>query len=396
MKKIILVLITIYILTSFVPAAAAEISEIEIKGLQKSDTSLIEKQLAFSLGEELEEEKLILSRQRLFNSDLFNPFTLKLTGREITQDELKVIVEAEESGVFMIHPYEFAIRKTTGLLGEKFEQKIRNPAGNGISYNLAFDWSDDSYQEYGLEYLADQGKIYRFSWRDFDQDLEFNQQQYLAEGNFYKFEIESLPVVNIKNTYSLKYQKNDYSTLNKDLEQEYLIPDYNFLYRGAVNFEAYLSRAFSLDDDQSDFNKIKININKDFKLNNKSQIIADFKGGYSSDETPFNYQFTAGAFSKNDGGIPIRGQEYEFAGTKYLKGTIEYQHQLWQRKIWGVLFIDTAKISANNMSLSDYDWETDAGVGIIYYSFLGPIRADIGFDNLDSDPIFNIGFGSSF
>ncbi|WP_290763053.1 hypothetical protein [Halanaerobium sp.] len=396
MKNIILVLITIYILTLFVPAAAAEISEIEIKGLQKSDTSLIEKQLAFSVREKFEEEKLILSRQRLLNSDLFNPFTLKLAGREITQDKLKVIVEAEESGVFMIHPYEFAIRKTTGLLGEKFEQKIWNPAGNGISYNLAFDWSDDSYQEYGLEYLADQGKIYRLSWRNFDQDLEFNQQQYLTEGNFYKFEIESLPVVNIKNTYSLKYQKNDYSTLNKDLEQEYLIPDYNFLYRGAVNFEAGLSRAFSLDDDQSDFNKITININKGFELNNKSQIIADFKGGYASDETPFNYQFTAGAFSKSDGGIPIRGQEYEFAGTKYLKGTLEYQRQLWQRKIWGVLFIDTAKISASNMSLSDYDCETDAGVGIIYYSFSGPIRADLGFDNLDSDPIFNIGFGSSF
>ena len=69
---------------------------------------------------------------------------------------------------------------------------------------------------------------------------------------------------------------------------------------------------------------------------------------------------------------------------------------LWRRDLWGVFFIDSAKIAAADQQLGDLDWENDAGLGLIYYSFLGPIRADIAFDNLDSSPQFNIGFGSSF
>ena len=398
MKKenLILLILICILITAFSTVSAAEISEIEIEGLEKSSDNIIKKQLSFSEGENYNEKEIRLSRQRLLNSDLFNPFTLSIKGREIKQNELLIRVNAEESGVFMIHPYEFAIRKATGLFGEKFEQKIRNPSGNGISYHLNFDWSDDSYQEYGLEYAGAEGKKYQFFLKNFDQDLEFNQQQFLAEGDSYKFVLESLPYLNIKNSYSLKYQNNDYSSQGQEEKQEYIIPAYKFNYYGKFNFEANLSRAFSLKDNQKDFNKISLNLNRDFKVSKKARVIADLKGGYSSEETPFNYQFRAGGFSKTDGGLPIRGQEYEFAGSKYLKSTLEYQQQLWQKNLWGTVFLDTAKISASGKDLGDYDWENDGGLGIIYYSFLGPIRADIAFDNLSSDPVFNIGFGSSF
>jgi len=33
----------------------------------------------------------------------------------------------------------------------------------------------------------------------------------------------------------------------------------------------------------------------------------------------------------------------EFAGTKYIKNTLEYQRMLWRRDLWGVVFIDNAK-----------------------------------------------------
>lgn len=395
-KKIIISTLIFLLLAAASVTSAAEITEINVSGLKKSSDQIVKKQLAFNEGDLFKEKEIALSRQRLFNSDLFNPFSLNIESREINREQLEISVKAEESGVFMIHPWEFGIRKLTGLLGEKFEQKLRNPHGNGLSYNFALDWSDDSYQQYGLEYLAAEGRIYSFDWRNFDRDLEFNRQQFLAEGNFYKLELETLPLLNIKNNYSLKYQKNDYSSLGDELEQEYLIPGYSFNYDAQFYFKTALSRAFSLNDSEKDFNQLTFNLNKDFKVNNKCTIVADLKGGYSSDETPFNYQFTAGGFSKIDGGIPIRGQEYEFAGTKYLKATLEYQRQLWRRDLWGVLFLDSAKISASSRSLADYDWEHDGGLGLIYYSFLGPIRADLGFDELDSDPVFNIGFGSSF
>jgi outer membrane translocation and assembly module TamA len=69
---------------------------------------------------------------------------------------------------------------------------------------------------------------------------------------------------------------------------------------------------------------------------------------------------------------------------------------LWRKDLWGVIFIDNAKIAATDEELGDLSWENDAGLGMIYYTFLGPIRADIAFDNINSSPQFKIGFGNSF
>jgi len=397
MKNILKVMLFFTIIIAFTLSSnAGNISEIEISDLDRSSQELITKQLPFKTGDVFSNQKLNLSRKRLFNSDLFNPITFQLSAQKKEDNNYQIFIDAEDSGIFMIHPWEFAVRKTTGLLGEKFEQKIRNPHGIGLSYLLAFDWSDDSYQQYGLEYLANKGRIYSFNYRNFDSDLEFNQREFQTDGSFYQFDLESIPTAEIKNTYLIKLQENDYSSNNLTQEQQYLIPAYNFNYEKNFKFEIEVSRAFSLNDYYSDFNQLQLNFNKEYRLNKKSLIITDFKGGFSSEETPFNYQFTAGSFSKNDGGIPIRGQEYEFAGTKYLKNTLEYQKQLWRRDFWGVIFLDTAKIAAAEKSLGELDWENDAGFGLIYYSFLGPIRADLAFDNINSSPEFNIGFGSSF
>lgn len=396
MKKIMIFTVVLIIISLTLNVNAQTVTEIEISELERSSRELILKQLPYTTGDIYGEQKLILSRKRIFNSDLFNPITFQLSAQETKNNNYKIFINAEDSGIFMIHPWEFAIRKTTGLLGEKFEQKIRNPQGNGLSYLFALDWSDDSYQEYGLEYLGEKGRIYSFNYRNFDRNLEFNQQQFQTDGDFYQFSLESIPTAEIKNQYSLKFQENDYKINNLIQKQQYLIPVYNLNYDKSFSFEFELSRAFSLNDNYDDFNSFKLNFNKEFKLNNKSRIIADFKGGFSSDNTPLNYQFTAGGFSKIDGGIPIRGQDYEFAGTKYIKNTLEYHRMLWRRDLWGVIFIDNAKIAAADKEFGDLSWENDAGLGLIYYTFLGPIRADIAFDNGNSSPQFKIGFGNSF
>lgn len=183
---------------------------------------------------------------------------------------------------------------------------------------------------------------------------------------------------------------------NQTKKQEFLIPTYSLNYDKNFDFKIELSYAFSLNDNYDNFKMLEFNLNREYDLSKKSKIIADLKGGASSKNTPFNYQFTAGAFSKKDGGIPIRGQDYEFAGTRYFKNNLEYQRLIWGKNWWEVVFVDTAKIVSAEQTLGDLDWENDAGYGLIYYSYLGPIRADIAFDNADRSPVFNIGFGSSF
>jgi outer membrane protein assembly factor BamA len=397
LKKItgLILLVTIFLALTM-GVNAQEITEIEISELNRSSKGIILKQLPYKTGDKYSQEKIELSRKRLFNSDLFNPISFQLSTQKTAANDYHISIKAEESGIFMFHPWEFGIRKATGLLGENFKQKIRNPHGIGLSYLLAIDWSDDSYEEFGLEYVGQKGRIYNFNYRNFDRDLEFNQKEFQAEGSFYQLSLETIPAAVIKNNYSLKIQNNDYYFNNQSQKQEFLIPAYSLNYDKNFEFNLELSRAFSLNDNYDNFNRLEFNLNKEFDLSKKSRVIADFKGGLSSDDTPFNFQFTAGAFSKNDGGIPIRGQEYEFAGTKYIKNTLEYQRMLWRKNWWGVVFIDTAKIAAAEKELGDLDWENDAGLGLIYYSYLGPIRADIGFDNAESSPVFNIGFGSSF
>jgi outer membrane protein assembly factor BamA len=395
-KTMVFMIVFIMIMSFTLNISAQNITKIEITELERSSKDLILKQLPYQTGDIFSEQKLILSKKRLFNSDLFNPINLQISAQKTEANNYQILIDAEDSGIFMIHPWEFAIRKTTGLLGEKFEQKIRNPQGNGLSYLFALDWSNDSYQDYGLEYLGEKGRIYSFNYRNFDQDIEFNQQQFQTNGNFYQFNLESIPTAEIKNRYSIKFQENNYQTNNLTQKQQYLIPLYNLNYDKNFNFDIKLSHSFSLNDNFDDFTSFKINLNKEYALNENSRIIADFKGGLSSDKTPLNYQFTAGGFSKIDGGIPIRGQDYEFAGTKYIKNTLEYHRKLWRRDLWGVVFIDTAKIAAANKELGDISWENDAGFGLINYTFLGPIRADIAFDNGNSSPKFKIGFGNSF
>lgn len=138
---------------------------------------------------------------------MFNPISLQLSAQKTENNNYQIYIDAEDSGIFMIHPWEFGIRKTTGLFGEKFEQKIRNPQGNGLSYLFALDW---------------------------------------------------------------------------------------------------------------------------------------------------------------------------------------------RRDLCEVVFIDNAKIAAADTELGNLSWENDAGLGLIYYTYLGPIRANIAFNNGNSSPQFNIGFGNSF
>ncbi len=396
MKKLLSLILFFIIITLTLSVNAQNITELEISELERSSKELILKQLPYKNGDTYSEEQLKLSRRILLNSDLLNPLTLRVSSNKIENNNYQILIDAEESGIFMIHPWEFGIRKATGILGEKFEQKIRNPHGNGLSYLFAVDWSNDSYAQYGLEYVGTEGRIYSFNYRNFDSDLEFNQQEFESDGAFYQLNLESLPSAEIKNIYSIRFQENDYQINNVNQKQEYLIPAYTFNYGNDFEFELELSRAFSLNDNFNDFNSLKINFNKEYRVNENTRIITDLKGGLSSDDTPLNYQFRAGSFSKNDGGIPIRGQDYEFAGTKYFKNTLEFQKKLWRRDLWGVVFIDSAKIAEADQELGALDWENDAGLGLIYYTFLGPIRADIAFDNLDSSPQFNIGFGSSF
>lgn len=124
----------------------------------------------------------------------------------------------------------------------------------------------------------------------------------------------------------------------------------------------------------------------------QGRLIFSFNGGLSSSNTPLNYQFKGGGFSS----IPLRGQSYDRAGTRYLSTSVEYHHPLLNELVSAIIFVDGGKIIPVSEDFSTINWEVDGGLGVAIYTPLGPVRADLGFDRIDRQTTFNMGFGHSF
>jgi translocation and assembly module TamA len=110
------------------------------------------------------------------------------------------------------------------------------------------------------------------------------------------------------------------------------------------------------------------------------RVLAGSDFGASLEGTPATYRFFAG------GGGSVRGYEYRSLGPSYngtvvgglslLGASAELRMRFWER-LGGVTFIDMATVSPDSVpSFSDPVF-TGAGIGLRYYTSLGPIRIDV-------------------
>ena len=144
-------------------------------------------------------------------------------------------------------------------------------------------------------------------------------------------------------------------------------------------------------------------------LDAKDRFIVAARGGAGSivgatlEEVPANKRFFLG------GGGSIRGYDYRsvgpllngavVGGLSYLEASAEFRMRVTER--FGIVpFLDAGAAYADSIPDFDEDFQFGAGVGLRYYTPLGPLRLDVAtpLNPRDGDPsvAFYVGLGQAF
>ncbi|ACL70709.1 alpha/beta fold hydrolase [Halothermothrix orenii] len=368
------------------------VGDIKIIGLTRSNQGLITSQLPFRIGAPWTREIKDLTEQRLYHMNIFNPLNLKVEDKVIEGNKVSVVIRVHDSNPFMIHPGEFVIFKTINLASSQFTQRLRNPLGNGLSPFVGVNWSAEPWWLVGFDYTARQGWVTSCEYINYTRREEFNNISFSEKGFKTSLNFSNTPAPYRKVEYSLGYQEQNYKKEDASpIEQKYLIPGITLSLEEVGNLIVHLDYAYSPGEGFPDFVRSKFKWHIEKKAG-QGRLIFSFNGGLSSSNTPLNYQFKGGGFSS----IPLRGQSYDRAGTRYLSTSVEYHHPLLNELVSAIIFVDGGKIIPVSEDFSTINWEVDGGLGVAIYTPLGPVRADLGFDRIDRQTTFNMGFGHSF
>ncbi len=109
------------------------------------------------------------------------------------------------------------------------------------------------------------------------------------------------------------------------------------------------------------------------------------------------------------GSATVRGYRFQSVGPQFADGnptggtsvsaaTVEFRQRILGN--YGVAaFVDTGQVSSNGVPFTSH-WQTGAGIGLRYYTPIGPIRLDVAvpLDRAHGDDAFElyIGIGQAF
>lgn len=383
------------------------IEEIVIAGLDRTKEGIVKEQLPFKVGDKWTREQQELAEQRLGQLAVFNPLNVRVRAERIGGESVRVLVSTEDVHPFMVHPVKISligevtkavIFKGIDLLDQKFSHRIINPWGNGLSISAGVHWGTDPWWKIGLDYAGTQGKVYSWDYMNFIcNDESFNQTHYHMEGFKTRFALAYLPAAGWKWTIALNYQENNFQVDQENKGQTYLSVETEIKRKKEEDIDLRFTYGKSLRKEEPDFQQGEISWTKATGFNN-NKLISRVCTGISSQETPLNYQFKGGG----KGGIPLRGHEYNLAGNRYLSGYTEFHKLIVGNAfiglfdLWGMAFIDYAKIIPAHRSYSDLPWEIDGGVGVVCDTPFGLLKAEVGLDNFKEKPIYYLTFEKNF
>ncbi|WP_027340318.1 alpha/beta fold hydrolase [Halonatronum saccharophilum] len=373
------------------------VAKISVEGLERSDDEIVIKQLSYDKGERWSDKEQSLTEQRLYNSTLFNPLELSIDAKEIRDGEVEVNIRAGETNPLMVHPVEFAVFKALDLYNSQITQFFRNPFGKGVNLYLGYSWKSEPYNnflsgpwwEVGVSYVGNKGRVYSWNYKDFESHKEFNNQNYTIDGFKTGVQFDQVLRSDLKLRSKLNYQQNNYIK-DYDIEQEYIIVGAGLDWDNYGHLSIDLDYGISLNDDR-DFNRLALQWRR-FEDVGDDKLVYSLRGGLASSNTPLNYQFQGGGYSF----IPLRGSEFDMAGSSYLTTNLEYHRSLLDDSIFGISFLDVGKIIEEGNSFSQEEWSFSGGLGLVVNTPLGPLRGDFALDLKEKDRTFNINFGHTF
>lgn len=388
-------LLILLIILSVSAIALAEdevmIKEIVIIGPTRSSEDLISKQLPFSKGDIWEESYLELIESRVKALNIFNPMDFKVLAETIEDNQVRVVIRANDTSILYTDPVEFAIMKAVYLKDKSLVQEFRNPIANGLNITAGFSWDENSWWALSLQYPLKDGFIAGLQQKGFDKSSLFNRREYSETGKLTGLSLKHIMNNELQFKYNLNYLDNFYNPPTGDkLNQRYLDFSFNTIWQRNGKMLLGYTHGHSLQSEQPDYDKLTLEyfLKKDVEF---ADLVFRISGGIASKETPLNRQFHGGGFSS----IALRGYSYNMAGDRFLQNTIEIHRHL-KESFKLILFSDLGKIVAVEQKFKKADFLISGGVGLSYDTPLQiPVRLDI-VVNKEGDISCNMGFGHSY
>ena len=383
-RLLFLVIILLLTVASSVHGETEEliIGDIVVKGLTRTDPQLVLKHLPVGIDDQWSAETEALIVQTLFGTNIFDPFSIAISTEAMTGNKVRVIIQVEDAGYFMLHPYIYVFYLVGDLTESQFTQRIINPWGNGVSFSVGVNWKADDFandapgpwQSVGFDFLGANGSIYTYEFRNFEEHKKFNQRSFELNGQRHKLFMRHFINPNLIMGYTLTYQNAAYLEEGTLSDQKYVIAA---LRADLADLRINLGHGFALEDG-ADYSLGSFNYGKSLAVA-EDKVVYSLKGGLATDHTPLNFQFLAGGYNS----IPLRGHQYELAGNAYLVNNLEYRKQLPVSDLYGLVCVDLGKVAERASDFTKADFMLDAGLGLGYDTPMGMFRLEVGFDLLN-------------
>ncbi len=408
------------------------IENISVAGNKKVRKNVILREMRFKPGDPFNVNAARRSLQRLNNLGYFNGTRMRLRpGKE--PSKIEVVVEVEEHGTATVgvgvgHSESNGMVGTltledTDFLGLGDDAKIQWEVGKKSKSNYLISytkpWLDKkettaqfviygNTQEYA-EYNRGAYEIGRYDKKAQGQEITFSR----AAGEY------------ARNYVTLKRRKDSYVKPISGYEPQYYEESYNDRYfndfgvrttaaeRRKQNFgetrsitfaHIYDSRDYIFNPHGGKYRSFSVEwagLGGDFKFTKyttefryyipqgPNTIAFDLMAGYADGNMPLSQRFSMG-------GANLRGyKDDQFQGNSMLKGTVEYRFPI-SKKITGLVFLDSGyawdKRDEKKFDLDKIKF--GYGVGVRFWSPIGPVMLDYGIG--DERKRFHFNFGYQF
>jgi len=404
------------------PGPLTIFGEIKIDSLNYTSSRVVKREMVFKPGDLYSRQKLINSRQRIYETSLFTyvDFKTDIQSDSIITDPLLTITATEKKPRF-IRIKTGASQDTTYDLVWNLALELGNRNISGLGRSFRFSPSVDFQVISGWRLIDESFSFYyiepwpfglrmplslSFSWeprlrrteRDFDSESFRIVIGVLKElGRFIKirtgFQFESVNITGVaesdidqlKRDEDISIGRSFWISFERDSRPNIFVPTSGSVIRLYWQFYG----GFLGGDKQ--FHKIVGEFSRYLRISRWDIYAFRFKSGWEKSLDPDGFIPTTDLFFLG-GANTIRGYREDAVGPKYTEGDqigeprggkfyLITNHE-WRRFVigdfWMSLFVD---IGNNWNSSSDFKFSNllaSAGIGVQYVSPLGPIRLDYG------------------
>lgn len=395
LKNFLIYLLSLLLIISLTDICLADsqpiIKEIVVTGPERTHKEIIYSHLPFDRGDKWQDDYLKLTKSRIVALGIFDPVELTVLTEPITDNKIRVVIRATDTGIFYVDPVEFAIMKTVDFNYNRFRQNFRSPSGKGMKYKINYGWGFAPWWSLGIDFPGKNGFTGGWQHYNYQRKRLFNDIQYNEQGYRKSIMLTHILSSQTRLNYLFNYLNNYFEISEQEpVKQQYLDFDIGLVRNSYGQLGVNYCYGKSLNSDQPDYFKFIVDylIQKDI---HPGSLVYRLQGGIGSAETPLNLQFKGGGFSE----IALRGYNFNQAGDRFLRTTVEF-HSSIINNFNLILFSDGGKIIPVGYRFNEEKWLLSAGIGISYKTPVAvPVRLDV-VTNQQGAINWNIGFGHNF